>query len=75
MELSTSMPTPSARPDSEITFRLISEKYISATAAVRLMGMDRAITKVGRTSFKNRIRIRMARPAPISRFWNTDPTT
>ena len=66
MELSTSMPTPSARPDSEMMFSVTPVKYISTTANVRLMGMLMATTNVGRTSFKNSASTRMASTPPPS---------
>ncbi len=55
---------PSARPDKEITFKVIPLKYISTTAVTRLMGMEQAITAVGLKSFKNTIRIKIASTAP-----------
>ena len=64
MELSTSIPIPSARPDSEITFRVTPLKYIHTIAVTRLIGMEQATTAVGRKSFKNRIRMITASNAP-----------
>ena len=66
MELSTSMPTPSARPDKEMTFRVTPLKYMHTIAVIRLTGIEHATTAVGRQSFKNTIRIRTARIAPNS---------
>lgn len=68
IELSTSMPTPSARPDRLIMFRVTPEKYISTTANIRLMGMLNATTPVGRRSFRNSASTRMASSAPQARF-------
>ena len=64
MELSTSIPTPSARPDSEITFSVTPLKYMHTIAVIKLTGMEQATTAVGRQSFRNTIRIRTARTAP-----------
>lgn len=47
MLLSTSMPTPSARPDSEMMFSVTSVKYISVMAHIRLNGMLHATINVG----------------------------
>ena len=75
MELSTSIPTPSARPDSEITFIVTPLKYISTMAVRILIGMEQAMTKVGRISRRNTSRIRIASAAPNTRFCSTEPTT
>ena len=64
MELSTSIPTPRARPDREMTFRVTPLKYIHTIAVIRLTGMEQATTAVGRQSLRNRIRISTARTAP-----------
>ena len=64
MELSTSIPIPSARPDSEIIFRVTPLKNIHTTAVTRLIGMDTATTAVGLKSFRNNIKIRIASPKP-----------
>ena len=45
--LSTSIPTPRAKPDSEIMFRDIPVKYIKTTANSKLIGILRAIIIVG----------------------------
>ncbi len=65
MELSTSIPMPSARPDKEIIFSVTPLKYMHTMAVTRLMGMEKATTMVGRRSFRNSIRIRMASRPPI----------
>ena len=64
MELSTSIPTPSASPDREIIFSVTPEKYMATSAVIILMGIEHAITKVGRILFKNTRRIKIAKTAP-----------
>ena len=59
----------------EITLSVTPEKYMSATAKVRLMGMEQAMMKVGRTSRRNSSRISTASAAPMSRFCSTELTT
>ena len=66
MELSTSIPTPRARPEREITFRVTPLKYMHTTAVIRLTGIEHATTAVGLQSLRNRIRIRIASRAPKS---------
>ena len=74
IELSTSIPMPSANPDNEIMFKEILEKYINTTAKITLSGMEHAITSVGRMSFKNRISTMTDSSAPTIIFSNTDCT-
>ena len=74
MELSTNIPIPSARPDSEIMFNVIFVKYISTTAKTTLSGMEHAITSVGFISFKNNNNTIIARMAPTIMFSTTDFT-
>ena len=69
------MPTPKARPDREITFRVTPLKYISTTAATTLMGMEQATTMVGLMSNMKMARIKMASRPPYSRFSSTESTT
>ncbi len=64
MELSTSIPIPSASPEREIIFKVTPLKYMHTIAVTRLMGMEKATTSVGRKSFKNKIRIKIASRAP-----------
>ena len=64
MELSTSIPIPSARPEREIIFRVTPLKYMQTTAVTRLTGMENATTMVGLTSFRKISRIRMASTPP-----------
>ena len=64
MELSTSIPMPSASPDREMIFSVTPLKYIHTMAVTRLTGMEKATTSVGRRSFKNSSRMAMARTAP-----------
>ncbi len=75
IELSTSIPTPSASPEREIIFNVIPLKYMHTTAVTRLTGMESAITSVGRISFKNMINISMASTAPKSTLLITESTT
>ena len=58
------MPIPSARPEREITFSVIPLKYIQTIVVTILIGIEQAITAVGRISFRKRIRISTASPAP-----------
>ena len=64
MELSTSMPTDTARPESEIMFSVTPEKYMSTTANTTLMGMETRVMTVGRISRRNTRRTRIAKIAP-----------
>ena len=64
MELSTSMPMPSASPDREMMFNVTPLKYMQTMAVTRLIGMENATTRVGLMSFRKRIRIRIASPPP-----------
>ena len=75
MELSTSMPTPTASPAMEMTLSVTPEKYISTMAKVTLMGMESATISVGRRSRRNSSRIKTASTAPTARFCNTELTT
>ena len=67
-ELSTSMPTATASPESEIMFSVTPEKYISTNANTTLIGIEQSVINVGRRSFRNRNRITMANTAPHSRL-------
>ena len=67
-ELSTSIPTATARPLREIMLMVTPEKYISTMAKITLMGMAHRVMKVGRRSRRNRNRMRMANRAPSSRL-------
>ena len=53
-ELSTSIPTAMDRPDREIMFKLMPEKYMSTTANNTDKGMAIRVMKVGRRSRRNR---------------------
>ncbi len=63
-ELSTSIPTPIARPESEIIFRLTPEKYIRTIANNSETGIENAIISVGRKSLRNKNRIIIDSIAP-----------
>ena len=75
MELSTSMPMPSARPDSDSTFNVMPLKYMATKATTTLTGMEKATVRVGRQSSRNSKSISMARPPPMSRLSSTELTT
>ena len=66
-ELSTSIPTATARPLSEIMLMVTPEKYISTTAKTRLMGMAQSVMTVGRRSRRNRYKISTENKAPQPR--------
>ena len=70
-ELSTSIPTPSARPDSEIMFSVTPLKYISTMATITLKGMLKATTMVGFTSFRKKASTITASRAPQIRLLST----
>ena len=69
------MPTPSARPDSEIILIVTPEKYISTIAVRILIGIEQAITNVGLISFKNSSSIRIASSPPNNIFSRTELIT
>ena len=52
MLLSTSIPTPSAKPDRDIMFNVTPLKYIKIIANNKLIGILKAITIVGLILFK-----------------------
>ena len=62
------------RPESEIIFNEIPEKYISAMANIRLIGIEHAITNVGLISLRKTSRINIANTAPSRRFLRTEST-
>ena len=72
-ELSTSMPTPIARPESEIMLSEMPLKYIITIAKITLTGIEHATITVGFMSRKNRNSIIIAKTAPMSRFCRTLP--
>ena len=74
-ELSTSIPTPSARPDRDMIFSVTPLKYMATMAATTLRGIEHATIMVGRISHRNRSRIIMASAPPTRRFWITASTT
>ena len=59
-ELSTSIPTPMASPDSENMLRVMPLKYISTIANTTLTGIDTATMTVGLMSRKNSSRMIIA---------------
>ena len=73
-ELSTSIPTETARPDREIMLMVTSEKYMSTMAKTTLRGMEQRVTKVGRRSRRNRKRMAMANTAPSRRLFKMELT-
>ena len=74
MELSTSIPIPSVRPDMEMMLRVIPVKYISTTANITDIGIAQAIMIVGLISLRNIISMMIASPAPRSMFCAMDLT-
>ena len=67
-ELSTSIPTATARPDREIMLMVTPEKYISTMANTTLSGIEQRVMKVGRISFRNRNSTSTANTAPSRRL-------
>ena len=74
MELSTSIPTPMAMPDRDMTLRVMPVKYIHTKATTTLAGMDSATIRVGRQSIRNSSRMSTASAPPQSRFFSTEST-
>ena len=70
-ELSTSIPTPSAKPDRLKIFNVIPEKYINTMANSTLSGILIATTSVGRRSFKKNASTITARIAPSIKLDST----
>ena len=68
IELSTSMPTATASPESEIILIVMPEKYISTIANVILIGILKSVMKVGFMSRRNSSRITTAKSAPYARL-------
>ena len=66
-ELSTSMPTATARPDREIMLMVTPLKYISTMAKITLTGMETRVITVGRQSRRNRNSTTTENSAPHSR--------
>ena len=75
IELSTSIPTPIASPDSEIILSEIPLKYIITIAKTTLTGIENATIIVGFISRRNMRRMIIARAAPTRRFCRTPFTT
>jgi hypothetical protein len=65
MELSTSMPTPSARPVSVMRFSVSPEKYMTDSVTTSETGMARPIMSVVRTLLRKTNRITTASSAPV----------
>ena len=70
-ELSTSIPTPSARPDRLRMFSVMPVKYISTMANSTLSGMLMATTSVGRRSLRKSASTMIASTAPSIRLDST----
>ncbi|MCY1455858.1 hypothetical protein D9M71_730270 [compost metagenome] len=66
MESSTTRPVASARPPSDITFRLRPSWPMKKNVVMIETGSDRLITNVLQPSRRNRKMIRMARRPPIT---------
>ena len=69
------MPTPSARPESDMIFNVTPEKYINTIAVTTLSGMEQATIIVGRKSHRNKSRITIESKPPINKFCTTESTT
>ncbi|MPM66720.1 hypothetical protein SDC9_113631 [bioreactor metagenome] len=65
MELSTSIPTPRARPPMVIMFSVIPAKYKRTNVVIIDIGMERAITNVVLKLLKNINSITTASIAPV----------
>ena len=74
MELSTSMPMPSARPDSDSTFSVMPLKYMHTNAATTLIGIEQAMMIVGRQSIRKISSTSTASNPPKIRFCSTEST-
>ena len=72
MELSTNMPMPSARPDSESTLSVMPVKYMQTNATTTLSGIESAMMIVGRQSIRNTSSTRIASAAPEIRLSMTE---
>ena len=67
-ELSTSIPTPTASPESEIIFIVTPLKYIRTIANTTESGIEKATIKVGLKSLRNSRSTIIANTAPTIRF-------
>ena len=74
MELSTSIPTLRPSPEREMTFRVMSLKYISSRANITLSGIERATMRVGLILLRKSARTIIASRAPQSRLLRTSLT-
>ena len=74
MELSTSMPMPSERPDRVIMFRVRPAKYIRTIANNTDRGILMPTTTVGRKSRRNSARMMMASRAPMAMLFTISET-
>ena len=74
IELSTNIPTPTAKPDKEIIFSVMFVKNISTMENSTLSGMLKATTTVGRISCKNRNNTTIANNAPHNKLEITEST-
>ena len=68
IELSTSIPTATARPEREIMFSVTPEKYIITIANIMLTGILISVINVGLISRRNNSSIRTANNAPNPRL-------
>ena len=68
IELSTSIPTATARPESDIILSDIPEKYIRTIANMILTGIENTVISVDFMCLKNSNSIRTANTAPSSRL-------
>ncbi len=74
IELSTSMPTPSASPPSDITFRVTLREYIRMKVAMIEIGIDTPMIRVLRRSRRKTKSTRMASTPPIRALLRTSAT-
>jgi hypothetical protein len=69
--LSTSMPTPRARPPRDITLRLTPKRCMKKNVAMMETGMVMPMIRVLKASFRKKNRITMARRPPSTAFSST----
>ncbi len=75
MALSTSMPTPRARPPRDMTFKVVPVRYMRKKVATTESGIEMPMISVERRSFRKRRRMRTAIAPPIRAFdctWRID---
>ena len=68
MELSTSIPMPSANPERDSTLSVMPVKYMHTKAATTLIGIEKAMMIVGRQSVRKINSTSTASRPPQTRF-------